>query len=310
MPYFNYYPSKRKKYKQNIETANIYNLWLQRLILLDSALYEWENLPSTIDMRRLELDLCYEGKVLFFKDEVIDAFFTLPVNFGGDKNINGIPFTRYAYSRFNSYHKTCNAFNSVIIMSNYLCFPHYLQLMDYAERLCRIERTINLNINAQKTPFFIATSEEQRLTMENLFQQYDRYEPLIMGTEDLVELSSFQVIQTQAPYLADRLDVLMHNTFNEALSFMGYNNSSQDKRERLVSAEVNGNNGIIKGQQNEGLISRKKACEEINALFNLNVGVKIRDNLQMPAIDSDNSYMYPLVNDNLTVKGKNNNGGT
>lgn len=303
MPYMNWYHSKRMKYKAEMTTAEIFSEWLELLIILDTALYEWVGLPESIDTRCLELDLCYMGYDLCFKDDVMNEYYCLPCNFGGRYNIYGKPYERIVYSPYNNYHNTLSIDNSVIIMSNYLMRPHYYTLLDYAERITRIVRTLDINVNAQKTPFILISDEEQRLSLENLYKKIDDFSPAIHVKPGMIDLNSVKALQTEAPYLADRLDGLLHNTFNEALTFMGYNNANQDKKERLVAAEVQGNNSNVAGQQNSGLIARKRGAEEMNKTFGFNCDVKIRDNLLVPQSANEITYMYPFASDFSTISG-------
>lgn len=123
------------------------------------------------------------------------------------------------------------------------------------------------------------------------------FRTVIFGSDTmLADLNNINVLRTDAPFIADKTDILLHNILNEALSYMGYDNANQDKRERLVSEEVNANNGLIMGQRNERLILRQKAAEEINALFGLNVSVDVREDLvvseQSPLKSNIGAYSY------------------
>lgn len=307
------FPSFRRKPQEGARflTQRVYHDWLDRLIMLDTAIFKWKGLPITIDERFLELTLCRVGKALFMYDEVIGVYLGLPCNFGGDFNINGIPYTRYAFSYYNSYHKTCNPYDSVIIPNNYLFKDHFTTLELYAHRLTEIQRTQDINLHAQRTPILIKTPKEQELTMRNMYHQYDEFSPMIVGSKEVLDISSIEVLQTEAPFIADKTDILLHNILNEALSYMGYDNANQDKRERLVADEVNANNGLIMGQRNERLILRQKAANEINALFGLNVSVDVREDLvvaeQVPYKSNIGAYAY---NYGGTIEAKLKEGGS
>ena len=67
--------------------------------------------------------------------------------------------------------------------------------------------------------------------------QYDGNEPFIFGDKDM-EFDGIKCLKTDAPYVADNLQVLKHQIWNEALTFCGIENSNQDKKERLVADEV------------------------------------------------------------------------
>lgn len=304
MPFIQWYPSRRSKnFRSKITTAEVFSEWLELLIILDTSLYEWIGLPDSVDTRSLELDLCYMGYNLLFKDEVMDKYLCLPCDFGGEYDVYGIPFERRVYSPYNNYQNVLHKDNSVIIMSNYLMRPHYYTLLDYAERLTRVVRTLDINVNSQKTPFILIADPEQELSIKNLYKQVDEFNPAIYVKKGMTELNAVKTLQTEAPYIADRLDGLLHNVFNEALTFMGYNNANQDKKERLVAAEVQGNNANVAGQQNSGLIARQRAVKDMNKLFGFNADVRIRENLIIPQSLNEISYMYPFASDFSTISG-------
>ena len=58
------------------------------------------------------------------------------------------------------------------------------------------------------------------------------------------------------------------------MTYLGINNSNQEKRERLVEDEVSANNDQVNAFRNIALNARKQACEEINKMFGLNVDVE------------------------------------
>lgn len=279
--YMSIFPSYRRKYQEQgrFLTNRVFKDWYDRLIMLDSAIFKWNNLPDTIDERFLELTLTFIGNALFLYDDVMGMYLTLPCNFGGDFNVYGIPYTRHAYAFKNSYHRRCTPYDSVIIPNNYLYKEHVSTLELYARRLTEIQRTQDINLHAQRTPILINTTQEQRMTVENAYKQYDEYTPVIFTSNDFGDYNSINVMKMDAPFIADKTDILLHNVFNEALSFMGYDNANQDKRERLVSDEVDGNNGQIKGQRGERLILRQKAADDINRLFGLNISVDVNPDL-------------------------------
>lgn len=287
--WFDIYPSFRgyKKVGDNIKTVDTFQFWLNRLITLDSSLFLWHNLPDTMPQRNIELSLLYYGQVLMFKEDVLDGYYCLPVNLAGDYDVYGVPYTRFAYSNFNGYYHKYTPENSVILRNNYISFSHYNTLWQYAVRLANIDRTIDINVFSQRTPLMFKTTKEQELTAKNIFKQYDEFSPVLYFDEDVAEFTSLQVIKTDSPYLSDKLTVLGRNIFNEALSFMGYNNINVEKKERMIKDETMSNNGLIVGEENERLIARKEAVNEFNKLMGTNIKVEVN-----PKIIAASNFFY------------------
>lgn len=269
-----------KSAKRRWQSAELNNKtyidYYNRLMELALNVFEWENLPPSVDERFLELTLYEMGYCLYFNDEIIGNL-ALTCTIGGQLDVYRIPVLRRAYA-VNGYNKMCSTKDSVLIFNNYLHTPTQLTIELFARRLYEIERAIDVNVKAQKTPTLILSSEQQRLTMQNLYMQYDGNEPFIFGDKNM-DIEGIKSLKTDAPFVADKLENLKHQIWNEALTFCGIENSNQDKKERLVSDEVGSNYGNIEAQRNVMLNARKQAVKKINAMFGTNIDVHFRSNL-------------------------------
>lgn len=251
-----------------------YRQYYNRLTELALSMFEWVNLPETVDPRFLELTLFSEGQAVFFEDEVL-GFLALQNAVGGGFDVYRVPIERRAFAS-NGYNKQLNINDSVIIYNNYLRTNSKLDVEMFAERLYNLDRIIDVNTNAQKTPILIKCPETQRLTMENLYDQYQGNKPVIWGDKEL-NTKSLEVLQTGAPYVADKLYQLKTQLWNEALTYLGISNLNVQKKERLVSDEVTRNQGGTIASRYSRLNARREACEKINSMFGLNIWCNYRE---------------------------------
>lgn len=282
-----------KRRWQSAELNNkTYSDYYNRLMELALNVFEWENLPPSVDERFIELTLYEIGYCLYFNDEIIGNL-ALTCTIGGQLDVYRIPLLRRAYA-VNGYNKMCSAKDSVLIFNNYLHTPTQSTIELFARRLYEIERAIDINVKAQKTPTLILSSEQQRLTMKNLYMQYDGNEPFIFGDKNL-DIDGIKSLKTDAPFVADKLETLKHQVWNEALTFCGIENSNQDKKERLVSDEVGSNYGNIEAQRNVMLNARKQAAKKINSMFGTKIDVHFRSNL-VTMVNVDNVSRETLDN--------------
>lgn len=159
----------------------------------------------------------------------------------------------------------------------------------YARRLYNLDRAIDVNANAQKTPVLIVCDQDQRLVMLNLYKEFDGNAPVIFGDKAL-DLSALKILKTDAPYVADKLFELKNQTWNEALTRLGISNVSYQKRERLIKDEVNRSQGGVIASRFSRLNARKQAVEKINDMFDLDISVKFRDTYE--ALSED--YQEPI----------------
>ena len=261
------------------ESATVNNLtymqYLNRLTELSVSMFEWKNLPPTVDARYLELHLFETGSMVYFDDDVIGnlCLDCLP---SGRLDVYGNPVLRRAYSGYNNYQKLLKESNSVIIWNNYLHTNSILEVKMFARRLYNLDRIIDVNANAQKTPVLIQGTEQQRFTLKNLYKEYDGNSPFIFGDKNL-DLNSLKCLQTGAPYVCDKLYNLKQMYWNEALTYLGINNTGAQKRERMLAIESSQAQGGTISSRYSRLQSRREAVEKINAMFGTNIEVNYRE---------------------------------
>lgn len=266
-----------------------YRQYLNRLTELAISMFEWKNLPKTVDPRYLELHLFETGCMVYFKDEVIgDLCLDCIVN--GRLDVYGNPLLRRAYSGYNNYQKLLKYNNSVIIWNNYLHSNSILDVEMFARRLYNIDRIIDINANAQKTPVLVLGNEKQRLTLLNLYKEYDGNAPFIFGDKNL-DINALKALSTNAPYVCDKLYQLKTQIWNEALTYLGISNINIQKKERLITDEVTRNQGGTIASRYSRLETRRQAVEKINEMFGTNIEVNYREDFQQ--VDDDNQPEDP-----------------
>lgn len=263
-----------------------YLQYYNRLTELALSMFEWNNLPESVDQRFLEMCLFSDGMCVFFKDEVL-GHLALQCMIGGNLDVYRIPMERTAYAT-NGYNKHLDKSDSVIIFNNYLHTNSMLDIEMFAKRLYNLDRAIDVNANAQKTPVLIQCDETERLMMKNLYKQYEGNEPFIFGSKEL-NAKGLTVLKTDAPYVADKLYELKTQLWNEALTYLGISNTNVTKKERMISDEVIRSMGGVIASRYSRLESRRQACEQINKMFGLDISVEYRADYR----EADDEVMLP-----------------
>lgn len=266
---------KDREFWQSAKYNNVtFMSYYNRLAEIGFSRFRWENLPESVNERFLERVLFSDGAAIFFKDDIL-GFLALRFTTAGGLDVYMDPIKRRAYGS-NGYQKLdLDMSNSVIIYNNYLrlgCIP---DIEAFAKRLYNIDRTIDVNVNAQKTPVLLQCSDSQRLTLKNLYMQYEGNAPFIFATRDL-DLDSIRTLRTDAPFVSPALYDLKVKIWNEALTYLGIANLSINKKERLISDEVQKNQGGTIASRYSPLEARKQAAEQINKMFGLDIKVSFR----------------------------------
>ena len=295
----------KKALKGKMDTTEFLNAYTQvdylfRLKEYAINCFEWINLPDTVDARFIENELFDQGKINFFKDKNL-GYLCLPVNESGPINIYNEPTKKYIYAS-DGFSRKRNISNSVTIYNNFLRTPTFTTVNLYAIRLAEVQRTIDTNMLAQKTPVTIICPENERLAFKNIYNQVKSNRPVIWGTSEL-NLDNYRVLNTQAPYVVDKLTLYKHDLWNECMTFLGVNNANQDKKERLVESEVGANDEQIEQARFNMLDARKQACKKINEMFGLDIDVKFRNDDVEKAYQLDKIYqMFPDLVDSTELK--------
>lgn len=283
--------SKRKTFfSESLDLNKLtYMQYIRRLTELSTSMFEWKNVPESVDTRYLEMQLFYNGSAIYFNDDVMgDLCLSCAVNGGFD--VYGNPKERRAYSRYNNYYRILNEENSVIIWNNYIRTNSVLDVKMFARRLYNLDRIIDINANAQKTPVLVQASEKQRLVLLNVYKEFDGNAPVIFGDKNL-DINGLKVFSTNAPYNCDKLYQLKTQIWNEALTYLGISNVNIQKKERLITDEVTRNQGGTVASRYSRLEARRLAVEKINDMFGTNIEVNYREDFQQ--IDENNEPEDP-----------------
>ena len=252
-----------------------YTDYFYRLSLIAKSRFKWNGLDELgIDEKWIEKYLFGLGSCVFFKDEekgLMVARCTIDGNFNYyDEPISVMPYATGYQGKTLLNGKEC-----VIIRNNDDMIPTAPTIQLYAMDLANISRTMDVNINAQKTPILIKCTERQKQSVKNAYSQITGNEPAIYIDKQFDE-SSFEVLKTDAPIVFDKLQVQKHEIWDECLTFLGINNANTQKKERLVTNEVDANNVHIEMSAEVMLKSRELACKQINELFGTNISVELR----------------------------------
>ena len=263
--------------------------YLQRMKKICLSMFEWQNLPTSMNARFLEMCLFYNGQAALLYDDEYGYMNTMAAD-GGYINIYGLPTEIQCYSyRFNqrrSIYMTDTGEEKgkecILVMNNYERIPTCDSVALFAYRLSEAQRTADVNIKAQRTPVLITTDQKQYFTLKKMYEEYDGNTPAIFADKNLITPDSLKSIKTDAPFIAQDIMDYKREIWNEFLTFMGISNLSE-KRERMISSEVDSNNELINLNLQALLIPRKEACRQFNEKYGLMgdkaIDVKVRSDL-------------------------------
>lgn len=284
---------KKKALSPEFEDAQLmnsftYNDYLERMKKICLSMFEWK-LPDTMNARYLEMCLYYKGQAALLKDDNY-GFINTQAADSGYINIYGLPTLLNCWSY--SYNSQRNLYvpdsddteqdSCILVMNTFERVPTCATIELFAKRLAEAQRTIDINLAAQRTPNLVLTDKNQEFTLRQMYAQYEGNSPVIYANKDQLNPEAIKTLDTQAPYVIDKLMGYKREIWNEFLSFIGVSNLSE-KRERLVTAETDSNNELVNLNMQSYLVPRQKACEEFNKFFGLTgddaISVRVRSDL-------------------------------
>lgn len=293
-------------------TSVTYSTWFNRLYNIAISRFEWLNLPETCNEKFIEQVLFFNGFMVGYKDTALNSFLIMPCTnnsvldiFGYPAKVNAYGYNGYTAQNLTPYTITIGeeptTADAALLYANYSRCPDLPAVLYFARKLTKIDRTIDVNINVQKTPYIISCGENQRLTVANMFKQVDNFEPAIITTKfyGLNGEKPINVMDLKPPFVADKMQTLKRQVYQEALTYLGIEANTSEKAERQVTEELTANMGETESMRQSPLASRKQFCKEFNKIYGTNIDVKFRSDLQLSQIMENGGLTDgELYNDN------------
>lgn len=265
VPYTRGYNTKTDK-DAVFELKYDYLMYLNQFINIALSLGNWE-VPKTVSSRYLELSLMLKGMVAVFEDEEM-GLLALPCNRAGNVDAYGDPVKVRAYGRNGYVRNLLNHVNCVVIYNDLERTAMINNLEWYAKRLFGFDELIQLNCDAQTMPYLLEGTKGQELTLRNLFSKIRAKCPVIFksSTADY----KINVLNTNTPFVADKLNALKQSLWNECMTFIGVPNVTYEKAERIIRDEAQQMLGGTKASVQSRIDAREQGVKEVNEMFDAN----------------------------------------
>ena len=243
---------------------NLYELCLNRI--------KWLNLPKGCNSRYLEETLLLNGNAIIFQDPKVDnLFYSTNVAYGGPLNIYNNP-TNFRSTGNNGWNVKVPYEKGVVVFETQSRFMTINNIALFANRLTDVDRTRDVNLKVQKTPYIITGPEEKKTEMLNYYRNIDNNEPAVIGLPNFKDID-VKVLQTNVPFIGKELNYDKQLIMNEFLTFVGIDNQGLEKQERMTQDEVDTRNAQVMTRRMNYLTPRREAADELNRRFGTNIQV-------------------------------------
>lgn len=263
--------------------------------------FEWKGFPDSVDVRFLELQLLWRGLAVVYRDRDNDQIFAVQGSGSGHTNFldEPIAFTvigpdmkAKTLSAVPTYKKAGKGevgervdAQCVPIYPNYMRQPELDVIYLWAPKLAKLDRSIEITADNMRKTKVVAANENEKLTALNVLKQVVEGQEAVFVSDNAMIPSMMQVLDLSVdPLTLPNLQIAKSKMWNECMGLLGINNANQDKKERLVAAEVSANDDQVQASRNVALNERQRAAKLINKMFGLNVTVDYKED--HPALEA------------------------
>lgn len=278
MIYDNYKDILKKNNSRKLNFNKTFIYWRNALLEKCMRIFEWKGLPASIPQKEIEIRLIFRGFAGFVKhgnDLIVTWGEMSGVTDYADEFIN---FT-FATPKFNGLRKIGE--NCVIINNNAIRNSLYPLIERYALLLAHADLSLQaILINSRATGIITATSQQQADSVKEWYNALvDGRTFAIVDDENMESLANAEGLRNVSTVYPNSHSINDYFTITQNLLKAFYNDigvrMGVEKRERMITDEVNSDDERLLFNLNDMLECRKKACEELKKVFGVNVTVSL-----------------------------------
>lgn len=160
----------------------------------------------------------------------------------------------------------------------------------YAYLLAMCDSAVSVNLMNSKVAF-IATAEGKAAaeTIKTAYQQISEGNPFVCMSKDSVDSISWELLNVKNTFIGNDVSLLKQTIWNEFLTEIGIPNFNRDKRERMITDEVNANNTETAFSMSHWLETIRGGMDRANKMFGLDLRVEVNPILEGGENNGDSS---------------------
>lgn len=271
---------------------SIESMYFRVLTELAANRFKWSGLPDSVDVRFLEMTLLNSALSVFYFDKRMGHYLSIQ---GGGANWSNVMDNPVGFSvtgsnfvgmQVSAIRETERAGVAIPIWANYTRRPDIDIVRMFARTFAQMDRTIEINSENARQSKVLVSSEQQQLTAVNINRQIDEGTNGIRVKGNPADMGMIQVLDFGVnPDTIEKLDIVRVRKWNQCMGLLGIENANQDKKERLVSSEVNANEDQTSNMRFVNLNSRRMAADKINRMYpDLNISVEYHTDSMRPTM--------------------------
>lgn len=146
----------------------------------------------------------------------------------------------------------------------------------YATNLAMCDSSIAVNLmNTKAVIIGQAEDAKQAQTLKKMYDEISAGKPFVVTRNGMVKIGESVIFNpVKQAFVADDVQLLKRKIMNEFLTRIGIGNANTEKRERLISDEVNANNEESEVAKNHWIKTVNEGLKEANRLYGLSLGFR------------------------------------
>lgn len=268
------------------ETGRRTSFWFGRLCDMVVSLFDWKGLPDSVNRDYMEHVLMTEGSIVWVNDSEGNLRALRGARFGFDPY--GFPTNATIANPVLGTLTAEIGKNAVWMRNNRYAKPTIPVIRAFAIQLALIDVDFKVNLdNLKTTVLFKVTNDGQARKLKEIYKKVIDGEPAIINAsnDDWFNDDDITVFSQDVRYLCDKLLADRRSVLNDFLTQFGVNNIAVEKKERLVTGEVSGNDQELAIMASYWLDTRIEAVEKINAMFGTAIDVSLKSETEVEQMD-------------------------
>lgn len=250
--------------------------WVMRLSDLACNMFQYRNVPEEINLYSMTKQIMLGGFGVFFFDQGLNKYFCLPGALTG-VDVYGYPTTAKPIGKnIEIIFPDLNVNEEcVIIYANKTRTSALPYINEYADKLSDLDISLKMNARAMKHPLMLKTTEQMKESVATLMAQYEDDYYVVFPDKELLNETSLQVMdfKISASEILN-LQKEKETVINEFFNVFGIS-GSVEKRERMISGEMNAMMEQIAVNREMWMATQKDAIDRINKLYGLDIELEV-----------------------------------
>lgn len=257
--------------------------------------YECDNIPSEY----IERALFQDGKIAFFnsalaggKNEVVASTFVdeCKYNHYGElkqiKLIDSLPNTN-SDNLINSIDGSITDF--AVVFCNKTKIPLMQVVYYFCQKITELQQAVNQNTLNNSLPIAVECTNEQLLALNNIVKNISNQNRFIYFKKEhnVRPEELFKSLDLNVEFKATQMIEVLQYYKAEFFTMLGINSTPFEKKERLLTDEVNSNNQILKLTLDSYFQTQKRDFEKVNKKFGTNYKINLNTSINDVVAEED-----------------------